>query len=832
MKYYDVMIVGAGPAGSALAIQLAGSGYKVALLERSRFPRDKICGDLVSARGLDLLRDLGCDPSALHRSFTPIRAAHVYFDGRRLSDGPMPRLPGLPPHGHAIPRIELDEMIFRRAQQAGAETFEDCAVRGFETTAEGVTIDAVRAGRATKFRGRVIIGADGAQSIVAKTAGLDMRDPRYVLPAMRAYCHGLSLPHAVLCFEEAFFPGYAWIFPVADGLVNIGVGMVQQTMLRHRIVLREFYRRIEEFIRRLAAAQGASVMIDKPHGWPIKSYVAERTNAFERGLLIGEAACFVDPMTGEGIPLALESARIAHTTIDQAFNCGRFDRATLVAFDRRWRAAHDVDLRLSDLVVSIARNRHTRDFSMHALKVMALTAQDDRGFALTIGGIMAGLIPARAGLAPERVAAPLLHGPEFWRRAFDVPPRPGIGDLLGAARRIGRWNSRLARGLIAEPRWHRDWLLELQRKCLDIAVGLTPRLPESGAAPDAPAERPATPPRSQRRSGSMRSAVVIGATGHLGSAIVRELLNHGWSVTAASRRSTLPINLAHLPIRFARLAQRPEDSFAELVAGHELVVDAGAPYPVNRFAASDSAERYPREYASQRTHALLAAVRQHACRLAYVGSFTTLNRRRDPLQRLQAGVIRRLHPYFEVKRQTEDALLAEARRGVPIALVNPTVCIGPWDIKRREQCLIPQLLSAELAAFIEHELNVIDVRDVAAALRAAVDAEHFGEAIALAGHNVTTGSLATRICQIGQASVPAPRLRLPPRGTLALALAAEATLGLARRASPSPSLATMLVNECYWTAPGTAQRGLGVWPRPLSVTLADAIDWYRRLGYC
>lgn len=836
MKVYDVIIVGAGPAGSALAIHLASSGYAVALLDRERFPRDKVCGDLVSARGLGLLRELDCFDAVVQKPLVPIRDANVFFDGQAFCRGRIPRIPGLPPHGHAIPRLIFDEILLRRAQAAGAETIEDCRVSGFDTDRGGVTVSATLSGRSARLFGRMIVGADGAQSIVAKTAGLEMRDPRYVLPALRTYCHGLPLEQALLCFEEDFFPGYAWIFPISEGLANIGVGMVQETLIRHRLSLKDFYRRLERFVHRLAAEAGVTIRLDKPAGWPIKSYGSNRRNHFERGLLIGEAGCFVDALTGEGIPLALDTARIARNAIDRAFARGTFDAAELAGYDRNCRAVHHADLKISDLVVSIARNRHSRDLSMHALKLMGMTANHDEGYALTLGGIMAGLVPARQGLSAEIVLKSLVHGPEFWLRAFEIRPEHTLSDLMAAGIRVGGWQARMLQGLVAEPRWHRDWLLELQGKGLEIARTLVPEL--GGRHTQHPAAEPATDLRSRRHATvgaspaeGRRRALVLGATGHIGSAVVRELLERGWEVTATSRRPMPTENLAGLPIRFETAHGDIPGDFDHRVAGQDLVVDAGAPYPVHRFVSPDRWERQPVDHAVRRTRALLEAVRRHGARLAYIGSFTTTPRRFSPLRGWQSHLLRRLHPYFEVKQRMEDLILAASRNGLPSVVVNPTVCIGPWDLKRREHCLIPQLLSGEVPGFVRHELNVIDVRDVAAAVLAAVDAESYGDPIPLSGHNVSTDSLVQRICELGRGPAP-PRLRLPARLTLAAALSTEALLGLAGRQSPSPALATMLLAESHWTSPEGIQNALGIWPRPLSRTLVDAIDWYRQLGYC
>jgi dihydroflavonol-4-reductase len=429
-----------------------------------------------------------------------------------------------------------------------------------------------------------------------------------------------------------------------------------------------------------------------------------------------------------------------------------------------------------------------------------------------------------------------VHGPEFWLRAFEIRPEHALSDLMAAGIRVGGWQARMLQGVVAEPRWHRDWLLELQRKGLDVARTLIPEL--GGGRAQHPAAEPAVDPRPRRLAAAspssaedQRRALVFGATGHIGSAVVRELLERGWQVTATSRRTIPPENLAGLPIRFQTAHGDIPGDFDHWVAGHDLVVDAAAPYPVHLFVSQEQSERQPVDHAVRRTRALLDAVRRHGARLAYIGSFTTTPRRFGPLLGWQSRILRRLHPYFEVKKRMEDQILAASRDGLPVVVVNPTVCIGPWDLKRREHCLIPQLLSGEVPGFVRHPLNVIDVRDVAAVVLAALDTGSYGDPIPLSGHNVSTDSLVQRICELGRGPAP-PRLRFPAGLTLAAALSTEALLGLAGRQSPSPALATMLLAESHWTSPEGIQNALGIWPRPLSRTLVDAIDWYRQLGYC
>jgi geranylgeranyl reductase family protein len=475
VRVYDVIIVGAGPAGSALATHLARDGYGVLLLEQHRFPRDKVCGDLVSAKGLKALDELGCFDAIARRGYVPIEQSIVSLDGETLVRGVLPRLPSHPPCGYAVPRVELDELIFGAASVAGADAIEGCTVLGFEIGPSLVSV-ATKAERARRdFLGRMIVGADGASSVVARCAGMDMRDARYVQLAIRAYCSGLPLDHAILYFAEEFFPGYAWVFPVHETLANIGVGMVKESAQKFGIRLRDFYERLVQYLQRLAAAHGVQIELTRPAGWPIKTYGGARRNYFDRGLLIGDAGCFVDPISGEGIPLALESASLAAQTIREAFARNDFSAAGLSSYERRWRAQYDADLTISDLVVSAARNRYLVKLWMQTLRTLAMTAARDREFAAKAGGVLAGLVPNREALSRDVMLKSVMHGPAFWMEAFGMTRADLPLDALRKATQLARWEGNLASSIVADFNWFSDWAAELGAKQLDVLAALARR---------------------------------------------------------------------------------------------------------------------------------------------------------------------------------------------------------------------------------------------------------------------------------------------------------------------------------------------------------------------
>ena len=466
MTVFDACIVGAGPAGAALAAHLARDGCSVLLLDRQRFPRDKVCGDLVSARGMKLLAELNCYEDVARRGFLPLTSARTYLNGKFLVEADLPKPQDHPPAGHAVPRLELDEILFRRAAAEGVHAIENCEVIGYEAGRSLVTVSAEIDGRPRRFLSRLVVGADGANSVIARQAGLEMRDPRHVQLAMRAYCHGLPVRQALLLFDENFFPGYGWVFPINESVANIGVGMVKESAQRDSLRLRRFYERLVEFVRGIAEEAGVDIELTRPAGWPIKTYGGAKRNHFDRGLLIGDAGCFVDPISGEGIPLALQSAQLAAETIRNAFAAGRFDADVMAEFDVRRRREFDADLGLADLVVTAIRNRRLVKLWTHSLRVIALTAAQDRAYAQKVGGILAGLVPCRAALSADVVLKSLLHGPQFWLNAL----ASAAGERAVAAQAETDNSATVGtRSPEQELLWLRVWAAEMTAKQLGVA---------------------------------------------------------------------------------------------------------------------------------------------------------------------------------------------------------------------------------------------------------------------------------------------------------------------------------------------------------------------------
>lgn len=326
-----------------------------------------------------------------------------------------------------------------------------------------------------------------------------------------------------------------------------------------------------------------------------------------------------------------------------------------------------------------------------------------------------------------------------------------------------------------------------------------------------------------------RSAVVLGATGHAGSAVVRALLARGARVTAATRRASPTPNLAGLDVTIAPGDADDPAQLERWTEGHDLVVDAAVPYPMWLFRPDSRAEMDPHAHAQARTDRVLAAARRHGATLGVIGSFTTLPHPGDAHGDLEPRMLRRSHPYFAVKDLVESRVLSAAKSGLSVVVVNPTAFLGPWDFKAKESAFLPVLLGGKAPMTTGRVVNFIDVRDVAAALVAAVWGGRFGEKIPLAGHDVAIDHLSQMACSMY--GVRAPVLRGSTRVGAALGYLAEATWGAFGKRPPTPALTMLLVRYGYPMSQSPAQRELAPVERPLEETLRDAIAWYRSIGH-
>ena len=332
----DVIVVGAGPSGATTAYYLAQAGLNVLLLEKARFPREKVCGDGLTPRGVKALVAMGIDVGP-GSGWLRNKGLRVIGAGLRL-EMPWPELDSYPGYGLVRTRASLDETLARRAQAAGAKLLEGVTVTGPVLDDAGQIVGVAaqseaessnsghpeRSRGATQvFRSRVIVAADGNSSRLSVSMGLRKRDDRPLGVAVRTYYtsprHDDDYLESWLDLWDGdrLLPGYGWIFGMGDGTSNVGLGLLNTSAAfgntDYRALLKRWLRSMPEewgFVEenRTEPVRGAAL----PMGF-------NRTPHYHRGLLLaGDAAGMVNPFNGEGIAYAMESGEILARTIAQA----------------------------------------------------------------------------------------------------------------------------------------------------------------------------------------------------------------------------------------------------------------------------------------------------------------------------------------------------------------------------------------------------------------------------------------------------------------------------------------------------------------------------------
>jgi flavin-dependent dehydrogenase len=297
------------------------------------------------------------------------------------------------------------------------------------------------------------------------------------MAAMRAYAEGLPLDGTLQLFDEPFFPGYGWAFPTGPDGANVGVGVLTDGITGEGVSLRRWFERLVGYLTEHARRCGARLVVGEPVGFPIRSYRPGARYSFARGLLVGEAAGLVDPLNGEGIPLALESASLAGETLRAAFARGSFAADDLAAYDRACVARFDADLRVSDLLISTVANRHLAAVWIRALELFARLADGDPAYAHTAGGVLAGVVPARELFSPEMLTRTALEAPLVVGAMLAGNTPRTLGGLVDHA--LG-WMQRAAavgESIMRDGEGVADWLREVAGKEQQLARLLLRRFP-------------------------------------------------------------------------------------------------------------------------------------------------------------------------------------------------------------------------------------------------------------------------------------------------------------------------------------------------------------------
>ncbi len=400
-EQYDMIIIGAGPAGTSAALYAAPLGLNVLLLDKEAFPRDKICGDALSGKSMEILRELNLAEEA-----QKLPGAHIHsvvFGSPKgvVTDIPMKSASqdGIPT-GLVVPRKIFDAFLFEKAVQTPAKIITGFEVRNIlEENGQICGVSGINrsSGRVEEYRGKMVLGADGYHSLIARKKKIHDRNPDHWITAVRAYYKNVSgLEHQIeLHFVDEIIPGYFWLFPAGDRLANVGLGIVQSALQKRPFNLKKAMDNIinsNTFAERFEQAEAVS----KTEGWNLPAASIRRKNYGNGFMLLGDAAGLIDPFTGEGIGNAMVSGKHAAETAAKAVQAGRFDAEILAEYDRKLWNHIGAEARTSTLLQKIGRNKTL-------LNMVINKAAGSAHVRETLSGMMANTIPRK------NLASPLFY---------------------------------------------------------------------------------------------------------------------------------------------------------------------------------------------------------------------------------------------------------------------------------------------------------------------------------------------------------------------------------------------------------------------------------------
>ena len=358
--------MGAGPAGSSAAIYCNKLGLNTLLLDKSIFPRDKICGDALSGKSvkileeLDLLQDLDkLDGAIINRIIfgNPNHSECELHLNKSLNKRHIS-------HGFVIPRKIFDNYLFKKASVVSN------VVSGFNV--EDLIYDKSQVvgvkgksknGQQKKYFGNIVLGADGPYSIVSRKSGLYNSDMNYTAVGLRCYYENVEdlTDQIELHYVNETIPGYFWIFPAGNKKANIGVGLLKSRAKKKKYNLQEIMSQVinsKNFKHRFKNSNA----LEKPKGWNLPFGNTKRGNHGNGFLLLGDAAGLVDPFTGEGIGNAMESGKIAANIVLKAKKINNFSSQILSEYDKVLWEYLGSELKTSTLLLKLAHYRILLNF--------------------------------------------------------------------------------------------------------------------------------------------------------------------------------------------------------------------------------------------------------------------------------------------------------------------------------------------------------------------------------------------------------------------------------------------------------------------------------------
>jgi geranylgeranyl reductase family protein len=350
----EICIIGAGPAGVMAALRLGKEGISHVIIDKDSFPREKICGDALSGKVPHIIKRLS--PEILERFETQCKPLHS-FGIRFVAPGDytfdVPFIYNYNPDVHPIPGYTVKRDVFDSfmleevKNQPKSTLLTECIVSEVKRNENGFLISSSQG----EISARILIDASGTSSKFSISYHKPEPQPKKTALAVRTYYTGVIDMHPQnyieLYFLSEVLPGYLWVFPLPDGMVNVGIGIRKDVVLKKRINLSVVMDKMLSEHPILAPRFKNAVKQSKPAAYRLPLGNPRFRISGDHYMLAGDAAHLIDPLTGEGVGNALYSGYIA---AEQAISClaeNRYDEAFMKAYDKRIKRVLGTEMTIS-----------------------------------------------------------------------------------------------------------------------------------------------------------------------------------------------------------------------------------------------------------------------------------------------------------------------------------------------------------------------------------------------------------------------------------------------------------------------------------------------------
>lgn len=341
--HYDVIISGAGPAGTTCALALANSRLSVAMVDKAAFPRDKVCGDAIPGRAVKTLYSLNQEFKNLFAAFDGkllTRSTKLFYRAKALEFNWVGE-------AYTSPRLDFDNFLFSLVRsETNTQVITSTEIKELAQTQEGVTLTT---NTGTTLSSRLFIAADGANSIAARKLSGRVIDRNNHVGSVRAYYTNVTglAPHTTeVYFLQEFLPSYLWIFPLPGGRANVGFGMLSSEIARRKLDLKKLYYDFIEHSPDVKTKLHGAIQEGPLQGFGLPLGGNRLPVSGDSYMLTGDAASIIDPMSGDGIGNAMVSGKLAAEQAIRCFKTGDFSAKSMKQYDSALYNALGSELRL------------------------------------------------------------------------------------------------------------------------------------------------------------------------------------------------------------------------------------------------------------------------------------------------------------------------------------------------------------------------------------------------------------------------------------------------------------------------------------------------------